>query len=115
MTNAAPRTHHAVETELGSAGGRRLDRNRRSANEQRAQRASASRRIGGIGLWVRAVRVRQWPKTCPRSDPQRRRQHDPGGDRGRADGESPRPGDRTGGDVARRNAMHIERVFSPTS
>ena len=62
MTNAAPRTHYAVETELGSAGDRRPDGNRTSANEQRAQSPSVSRRVGRIGLWVRAVRVRQWPK-----------------------------------------------------
>ena len=62
MTNAAPRTHYAVETELGSTGGRRPDGTRASANEQRAQSPSGSRRVGRIGLWVRAVRVRQWPK-----------------------------------------------------
>jgi decaprenyl-phosphate phosphoribosyltransferase len=62
MTNAAPRTHYAVETELGSAGDRRPGGKRGSAGDQRPQSTLVRRRVGGIGLWVGAVRVRQWPK-----------------------------------------------------
>jgi decaprenyl-phosphate phosphoribosyltransferase len=58
--NAAPRARFAAETEYGLVGDRRPASARRSAGDQR--RRDAIRPAGGFGSWVRAVRVRQWPK-----------------------------------------------------
>ena len=62
MTNAAPRTYYAAETDAEWAGDRRPGGKRGSAAGQRPQSTLVRPRVGGIGLWVRAVRVRQWPK-----------------------------------------------------
>ncbi|MGI8505939.1 MAG: decaprenyl-phosphate phosphoribosyltransferase [Solirubrobacteraceae bacterium] len=48
--NAAPRVRFAAETQ------------RRQTSEPRVLSPPARRPVGGVALWVRAVRIRQWPK-----------------------------------------------------
>ncbi len=58
--NAAPRANFAAESEVRSAGSRRPADERSSGGDVRSR--STRRSAGGIASWVRAVRVRQWPK-----------------------------------------------------
>lgn len=62
MANAASRAYPAAERELRSAAIPRTDREPMPAAGLRPQSAPIRRPASGIATWVRAARIRQWPK-----------------------------------------------------
>ncbi len=60
--NAAPRAQPAAERELLSPGQARTEGKPRLAAGRRPQSTPGRRPAGGIASWVRAARIRQWPK-----------------------------------------------------
>lgn len=60
--NAAPRARFAAENEHRSTDARPTESERSSAGGRRPETTPVRRPASRIAVWVRAVRVRQWPK-----------------------------------------------------